>query len=133
MNHYKGDLNMETNNSALTTLQIQSFKEQLLEQKSNLEKNLNLTTQELNELGASNSGDEADGAAHLKDHQIGNILSQRQTEQLKAVLRSLKRLEDETYGICEMCGEPISYERLQVKIFADYCISCREVVEGEIA
>ena len=124
---------MEIKNSTLTTLQIQSFKEQLLDQKGNLEKNLNLTSQELNELGVSNSGDEADGASHLKDHLIGNILSQRQMEQLKAVLRSLKRIENDTYGICEMCGEPISYERLQVKIFADYCISCREIVEGEIA
>ena len=36
-----------------------------------------------------------------------------------------------TYGICEMCEEPIGKERLLVKNFARYCISCREINERE--
>lgn len=56
---------------------------------------------------------------------------EKQFHKLVAIERSLKRIEDGEYGICELCGEPINIERLKVKIFADYCISCREIIENQ--
>ena len=42
---------------------------------------------------------------------------------------SLKQIKDKSYGICNLCEEPINIERLKVKIFAKYCIPCREEME----
>jgi DnaK suppressor protein len=43
----------------------------------------------------------------------------------------LGKIHNNVYGTCEMCEEEINIERLKVKNFARYCITCREVVEKE--
>jgi RNA polymerase-binding transcription factor DksA len=37
---------------------------------------------------------------------------------------ALRRVESGTYGICERCGQPIAPERLAVRPFARYCVTC---------
>ena len=34
------------------------------------------------------------------------------------------RLDEGTYGICEMCGNPIPAERLEIRPEARYCVAC---------
>jgi DnaK suppressor protein len=41
----------------------------------------------------------------------------------------LRKLEDNTYGICEECGDEISEERLKIMPFAIYCRDCQEKKE----
>ena len=36
-----------------------------------------------------------------------------------------------TYGVCNLCEETINIERLKVKIFAEYCVDCREIIEQQ--
>jgi DnaK suppressor protein len=55
----------------------------------------------------------------------------KQAEKLEAIERTLKRMRKGTYGVCDSCGEDINIERLKVKVFADYCITCREAIEKE--
>jgi DnaK suppressor protein len=37
---------------------------------------------------------------------------------------ALRRLEAGTYGVCEVCGEPISAARLEARPAARTCITC---------
>ena len=39
---------------------------------------------------------------------------------------ALRKLEEDTYGICEECGDEISEERLKIMPFAIYCRDCQE-------
>ena len=34
------------------------------------------------------------------------------------------RLEEGTYGVCEMCGNPIPAERLEIRPEARFCVTC---------
>ena len=43
---------------------------------------------------------------------------------LADVERALVKLGDETYGVCDRCGGPISDERLEAIPWAAHCISC---------
>jgi DnaK suppressor protein len=38
---------------------------------------------------------------------------------------ALRRLEEDTYGECASCGDPIGYERLAVKPETPFCIACQ--------
>jgi DnaK suppressor protein len=40
------------------------------------------------------------------------------------------RLEQGTYGICEVCGKEIPKERLRVMPYSTCCITCQEQREG---
>ena len=44
---------------------------------------------------------------------------------------ALERLENDTYGICESCGEDISIKRLEARPVATLCIECKTRQEEE--
>lgn len=48
---------------------------------------------------------------------------------LRKIEEALRKIEENTYGICEMCGDDISEERLKVLPFAIYCRDCQENIE----
>jgi len=49
----------------------------------------------------------------------------REAKYLKKIEKALQKIADGTYGICEMCGNCISYERLKLRPVAELCISCK--------
>ena len=48
----------------------------------------------------------------------------------KTIEEALENIENGTYGICEMCDEPIAVGRLKAKPFAKFCTDCREIHEN---
>ncbi|TLD80824.1 RNA polymerase-binding protein DksA [Helicobacter sp. MIT 05-5293] len=49
--------------------------------------------------------------------------------EMSDIQRSLQKIKEGVYGICEMCDDEIDVERLKVKPHAKYCIKCRELFE----
>lgn len=45
-------------------------------------------------------------------------------QQLTAVDAALARLTESTYGACQVCGNPIAAERLEVVPWAATCVAC---------
>ena len=50
---------------------------------------------------------------------------------LKSVQAALDRVEDEIYGVCLRCEEPIAEKRLKAIPWASYCVNCQEAVDLE--
>lgn len=48
---------------------------------------------------------------------------------LKAIRVALKKLDDDDYGFCEACDEPIAWPRLQANPVSKYCIDCQSKME----
>ncbi len=53
----------------------------------------------------------------------------RESTLIKKIRQSLKDIENREYGICEMCGEDISIERLKARPVARHCIACKTKLE----
>ena len=53
-------------------------------------------------------------------------LGQQRRDMLEQTERALERIEDGTYGVCEVCGKPIGKARLQVFPRATLCMSCKQ-------
>ena len=51
---------------------------------------------------------------------------QRRGEELKRVISALQRIEEEDYGFCLECGDPIPWPRLQYDPSVEYCVRCAE-------
>lgn len=49
---------------------------------------------------------------------------------LRQVDAALGKMRQNTYGLCEKCGEGISEKRLEALPFAQYCIACQEEEES---
>ena len=56
-------------------------------------------------------------------------LSENVKDILKRVNEALDRIEDGSFGMCEMCGLPIPEERLQALPYANLCITCKQKEE----
>jgi len=51
----------------------------------------------------------------------------RLENQITEVNEALKRIKDESYGICTNCGEAINPERLEALPYAEFCINCQRL------
>jgi RNA polymerase-binding protein DksA len=74
----------------------------------------------------SKERDWADRAHDASDATLLHSLSDREGRELEAIRAALARLDRGTYGICEVCGEPIDPERLAVLPETTRCILCTE-------
>ena len=49
---------------------------------------------------------------------------------LKDIHVALKAIENDSYGLCELCGEDIAERRLLAMPSARFCIECQEMIDG---
>jgi len=54
----------------------------------------------------------------------------RENKLLKKIKAALDRIDDDTFGICEKCGEDISLKRLEVRPVTTQCINCKTKEEA---
>ena len=115
--------------STLTHKEIIFFKEGLKKEEATIKNNLNMSSNEMDNFRNSNPKDEADHASISLEQSLATKLSAKQAKKLVLIKKSLKKIENNGYGICDLCEEAINIERLKIKMFAEYCICCREIVE----
>ena len=112
-------------------MDIQYFQTILVERKKQILQNLNICNDEIQALKDVEINDDGDYAALCTDNLIESAIQEKQLKELKEINEALKKIEEGSYGVCEMCGEPIKPLRLKIKPHAKYCIVCREIVEKE--
>jgi DnaK suppressor protein len=69
--------------------------------------------------------DSADQSALDVDQGIDYSLLEMKYEQYKDIADAFRKLQNNTYGLCEECGIEIDIKRLQVNPLARYCIACK--------
>jgi DnaK suppressor protein len=105
------------------------LKKELEDRKARILELISDNEKEMKALSSSDVSDEADQATISTDAAIEQAITSKQLKELKEIDYALFKMENETYGICEMCEESIGEERLKVKPQAKFCIVCREIVE----
>ena len=53
----------------------------------------------------------------------------RESRLIGKIDQSLARIEEGTFGICDMCGEKISLQRLKARPVTNFCITCKNKME----
>lgn len=66
----------------------------------------------------------ADSAAATAERAEILALIQNARERLAAVEEALQRIDQGTYGICAVCGNPIPEARLEARPLAVRCVKC---------
>jgi len=115
----------------LTEIELEKFKNKLLDRRVQIEKNLTGTAEELKGMRGLELNDEGDHAATSAKTVVDSAILLQQRKELNEIELALDKIKLGTYGICEMCEEPIDVSRLEVKNFARFCIACREITEKE--
>ena len=116
---------------ALTKKELKKFQE-LLEEKRKVV--LERARQMLSEgmvLDADDLPDEMDLASSEYIQSFEFRLRGREKSLLSKLDLALKKIDDGTFGICEICEEPIGKKRLEARPETTLCIKCKEDQERE--
>lgn len=71
-------------------------------------------------------GDAIDSSVEEQERKLAMVLQDRERDKLEMIEEALLRIDDDDYGICEECSEPISKKRLMIVPFTKLCISCQQ-------
>ena len=57
-------------------------------------------------------------------------LKERESRLMRKITRTLDKLSNGDFGVCEECGRKISEERLKARPMAALCIECKRIEEA---
>jgi DnaK suppressor protein len=77
-----------------------------------------------------NFPDPTDRATLESDRNFMLRIRDREHKLIKKVKKALDRIENNTFGICEKCGEDISIKRLKARPVTTQCIDCKTKEEA---
>ncbi|MFO7784143.1 MAG: TraR/DksA family transcriptional regulator [Thermodesulfobacteriota bacterium] len=76
--------------------------------------------------GKEDPADEVDGALHETSTHNHYSLMERKVRELRKIDDLLHRMRnDEEFGLCEECGDPIPIKRLMILPDATFCVPCQ--------
>jgi DnaK suppressor protein len=79
--------------------------------------------EELGEVGSGGTDNHlGDTASTTYERELDEGLAEGVQQTLDEIEAALKRIDDGTYGICEVCDKPIGVERLRAIPWTRYCI-----------
>ena len=81
--------------------------------------------------GESGDEDTADLAAAMMDKEIDLSVEDEIMDMLSNIDHALEKIEDGTYGICDISGETIPRSRLELIPWASLTVACQAMSEGE--
>lgn len=120
-----------------TDLDINFFRSLLIEERQRMEEELeqvrNRTTDMDNALpeeGESGDEDTADLASAMMDKEMDLSVEDDLEDVLTQVDRALQKIEEGTYGICDVSGEPIPKSRLELIPYATLTVECQAMAES---
>ncbi len=77
------------------------------------------------------SGDPSENVDEEYARSFSMAIASNKQEALQEIDEALDRMEEGTYGLCEICGEKIPQKRLLAKPSARTCLKCAEQMEAE--
>ena len=72
-----------------------------------------------------NSADPLDRTSLEVERDFRLRMLDRENRLIMKIKGALQKIDDRTFGICEVCGEGINIERLKLRAVTELCIGCK--------
>ena len=112
------------NNLKARQEKMQAFKKLLNQKINELLSEAGKTVSEMTN-GKENYPDPNDRASLESDRNFELRIRDRERKLIMKMQEAIKRIDDGTFGICEVCGGPISEKRLMARPVTTLCIDCK--------
>jgi DnaK suppressor protein len=112
-------------------LDLEFFKKKLMDLRDQISHTIQGTTEQVKETEESRgySQHQADEGTDDFGKTISIEVSSQEYNILKQIERALEKIEDGTYGICDISGKDISKERLEAVPYATMTVEAQEMLE----
>jgi len=113
----------------MTKREFKELKERLEKQLHEVQGFLGRLGQETRELELDVPQDSADrSVASLSQETLFEQASQRR-QQLRRIEGALRRMDEGSFGTCQVCEREIARRRLEALPWTQYCLDCQEMIE----
>jgi DnaK suppressor protein len=117
-----------TRRKKLTEAQLDSIREELVEERSTLlaqVRDLDAEADVNNWREGGFDDDPADAGSASFERETAQSLSKHARNLLSQIDDAMRRMDAGTYGTCERCGETIEVARLEALPYATLCMDCK--------
>ena len=73
--------------------------------------------------------DFAEQATQNENNEVMDYLGNSARTEIEMIKQAIARIDNGQYGICQVCDEPISKERLEALPYSNVCIKCASKAE----
>ncbi|HPD56199.1 MAG TPA: RNA polymerase-binding protein DksA [Smithellaceae bacterium] len=110
--------------AAIKPEKLDVFRNMLIQKINELLSEAGKTVSEMTN-GKENFPDPTDRAALEADRNFELRIRDRERKLILKMQEAIKRIDDGVFGICEVCGGPISEKRLMARPVTTLCIDCK--------
>jgi DnaK suppressor protein len=113
----------------MTKASVDSFRKTLEAKK----KELLAGTSDRDEILIENAAEEFDRLQQQLNREVAIRNLDRESKLLKDVQAAMNRIDEDTFGTCLRCEEPIPEKRLKALPWAAFCVPCQEALDRQKA
>lgn len=115
----------------LKKAEVEKFKKKLLDLRNQITKTYQGTAAEVKtpDEATGYSQHQADQGTDDFDRTINMQLTEREFGILRQIDRALEKIDEETYGVCDISGEEIPIKRLEAVPYATMTVKAQEKLE----
>jgi len=122
----------------LSALKLKHFEEIIKKELSDSRIYIDKANQDQSIGAKESSGDLSSYAFHQADQGSDTnlmeqtvMLMEQERDKIRLLNDALIRISDGNYGVCEICGEQIPENRLEIIPYARYCMDCKTKEEAK--
>ena len=104
----------------------EQIRRKLIMRRDEIEGRLNKVDQDILHTNGAPNPDSGEQAIERENDDVLEALGGIARSELEKINTALERIERNEYGICTVCKNDISVERLKAIPYADRCINCAE-------
>ena len=108
-----------------------SVKKALLKRREQIAKSLLKLTGSATESSSKPVGDHVDDAVLGFEIASTYAIAEQEAEELRLIDLAFEKIDEGSYGFCEVCEEPIEEMRVKALPYATLCLKCKEEEELE--
>jgi len=116
---------------ALTKEEIKAFEQQLCDWRDELESAQSESVHAMHETEQASYPDPTDQASIETNRNFDLRIKDRERRLIRKIEKTILRLREGEFGLCESCGGDISIKRLKARPVTTLCIDCKYEQEQE--
>jgi DnaK suppressor protein len=106
-----------------------ALRERLINMLTDMRKEIDHEVRGATERDLAHLNDTSDMATDAAEGDLALRIAESETVEASEIERAIEKLDNGTYGQCEICNVAIPTERLQVLPFATQCVKCQELAD----
>jgi DnaK suppressor protein len=103
---------------------IEEIKKILIQELEELRHDLSELEKERSELSELETKETSEAALRYEMQEDYHLMKERFQKRIKEIERALSKIDENTYGICDKCGQKIEELRLEIDLATNLCKNC---------